>query len=94
MNSELEELFLEWEKEEIEYQEYLKVELEKSKKIHYDITNYKTVEAFNIFFIYLYFNIMVYCMRFIIEYVERMNQNKRRFRHKIEKPIYFVDELD
>ncbi len=94
MNSELEELFLEWEKEEMEYQEYLKVELEKSKKIHYDITNYKEIEAFNIFFIYLYFNIMVYCMRFIIEYVERMNQNKRRFIHKIEKPIYFVDELD
>lgn len=94
MNSELEELFLEWEKEEIEYQEYLKAELENSKKIHFDITNHKAIEAFNIFFIYLYFNIMVYCMRFIIEYVEKINQNKKRFRYKIEKPTYFVDELD
>ena len=75
MNSELEELFLEWEKEEIEYQEYLKSELDKSRKIHFNMTNYKEIEAYNIFFVYLYFNILVYCMRFMIDYVEKMNLN-------------------
>ena len=94
MNSELEELFLEWEKEEIEYQEYLKSELEKSRKIHFNMTNYKEIEAYNIFLVYLYFNILVYCMRFMIDYVEKMNLNKKRFRYKIENPNYSVDELD
>ena len=94
MNSELEELFLEWEKEEIEYQEYLKSELEKSRKIHFNMTNYKEIEAYNIFFVYLYFNILVYCMRFMIDYVEKMNLNKKRFRYKIENTNYSVDELD
>ncbi len=94
MNSELEELFLEWEKEEIDYQEYLKSELDKSRKIHFNMTNYKEIEAYNIFFVYLYFNILVYCMRFMIDYVEKMNLNKKRFRYKIENHNYSVDELD
>lgn len=94
MDPELEELFLDWEREEQEYQSYLKSELEESMRIQKDYNNYKNLETFYISFIYIYFNLMVYCMRFIVDYVEKMERNKRRFQHKIEKPNYLVEELD
>ena len=94
MDPELEELFLDWEKEEREYQSYLKSELEESMRIQKTYNSYKNSETFLISFIYIYFNLMVYCMRFIVEYVEKIERNKRRFQHKIEKPNYLVEELD
>ena len=94
MDPELEELFQDWEKEEKEYQIYLKSELEESMRIQKAYNSYKNSETFYISFIYIYFNLMVYCMKFIVDYVEKMERNKRRFQHKIEKPIYSVEELD
>ena len=94
MDPELEELFQDWEKEEREYQSYLKTELEESMRIQKTYNSYKNSETFYISFIYIYFNLMVYCMRFIVEYVEKMERNKRKFQHKIEKQIYSVEELD
>ena len=94
MDPELEELFQDWEREEQEYQSYLKSELEESMRRQKAYNNYKNLETFYISFIYIYFNLMVYCMRYIIEYINKMEINKRRFQHKIEKPIYSVEELD
>lgn len=94
MDLELEELFQDWEKEEKEYQSYLKSELEESMRIQKAYKSYKNSETFYISFIYIYFNLMVYCIRFIVDYVNNMERNKRIFRHKIEKPNYSIDELD
>ena len=95
MNQELEQLFEEWEQEEIEYQNYLKSQLKESRKIQkfFKIEKEKDIkqEAFNMAALYLYLNMMVFCMRFIVDYV-RENIHKKQY--KIEKPNYSIHELD
>ena len=94
MNPELEKIFDEWEKEELEYQEYLKSEMNESKQIQQTFQKIKDEEVLNIGILYMYFNLMVYCMRFIVFYIEDREIKKRKFRNKIEKPNYSIHELD
>jgi hypothetical protein len=97
MNPELEELFLEWEQEELEYQDYFKYQLHKSRKIQKSFNIAKEQEEFNMWAVYLYLNLMVFCMRFIVDYVqENIHKHKKQYkqRYKIEKPNYSIHELD
>ena len=105
MNQELEQLFLEWEQEELEYQNYLKSQLKESRKIQnfFKIEKEKDIEqeAFNMASLYLYLNLMVFCMRFIVDYVqENIHKHKYKYKqqykqqYKIEKPNYSIHELD
>jgi hypothetical protein len=98
MNQELDQLFKEWEQEEIEYQNYLKSQLKESKKIHkfLKIEKEKDIEqeAFNMASLYLYLNLMVFCMRFIVDYVQENIHKYKHKQYKIEKPNYSIHELD
>ena len=115
MNPELENLFQEWEEEEKEYLQYLKTEIDESIKheslIKYESLNLEsTQEVFNIYFCQLYLNIIIYCMKFIVYYVNNLMNNKidknkayktKIYKNKVNnittntyKPNYFIDELD
>ena len=98
MNQELEQLFKEWEQEEIEYQNYLKSQLKESRKIQqsFKIVKEKDIdqEAFNMAALYLYLNMMVFCMRFIVDYVQENIHKYKHKQYKIEKPNYSIHELD
>jgi hypothetical protein len=69
MNPELEELFNEWEKEELEELEY-----HETTKIYNSVVSDQ--EAFNIGALCVYLNLMTFCMRFIVDYVHQYNMNK------------------
>ena len=115
MNPELENLFQEWEEEEKEYLQYLKTEIDESIKYkqiikHESLNLESTQEIFNIYFCQLYLNIIIYCMKFIVYYVNNLMNNKidknKAYKTKIDKnkvnnittntykPNYFIDELD
>ena len=115
MNPELENLFQEWEEEEKEYLQYLKTEIDESIKHesiikHESLNLESTQEVFNIYFCQLYLNIIIYCMKFIVYYVNNLMNNKidktkidknKVYKNKVNnittntyKPNYFIDELD
>ena len=108
MNPELENLFQEWEEEEKEYLQYLKTEIDESIKhesikheslIKYESLNLEsTQEVFNIYFCQLYLNIIIYCMKFIVYYVNNLMNNKidknKAYKTKIDKNKAYKTKID
>ena len=94
MDTELEKLYLEWEQEEIEYQNYLNSQIQESRKVQQTFQELRDMEEFNIWFLSLYLHILLYCMKFIVLYVNDNELKKRKMRYKIEKTNYSVLELD
>jgi hypothetical protein len=94
MDTELEKLYLEWEQEEIEYQNYLNSQIHESKKVQQTLQELKDMEEFNLWFLGLYLHILMFCMKFIVLYVNDNESKKRKIRYKIEKTNYSVLELD
>ena len=94
MNQELEDLFQEWEKEELEYQEYLNSQIQESKQIQETFQKIKEMEIYNICSFANYLNLIAYCIRFIVLYLEEQQIKNKKLKLKIEKPNYSVYELD
>ena len=94
MDPELEKLYQEWEQEEIEYQEYLNLEIQESKKVQENFQQIRDIELYNLCTLSIYLNLVMYCMKFIVLYVNNIEINKRKMRYKIEKVNYSVHELD
>ena len=84
MDPELEQIFQEWEIIENEHQIYLK---EQTKEL--DSNREKDLN--NLFFVYLYLNMMIYCIKFIVLFC---NQQIKLKNNKIDKCNYSVFELD
>ncbi len=94
MNQELEDLFQEWEKEELEYQEYLNSQIQESKQIQETFQKIKEMEIYNICSFAIYLNLIAYCIRFIVLYLEEQQIKNKKLKLKIEKPNYSIYELD
>ena len=93
MDPELEKLYQEWEQEEIEYQEYLNLEIQESKKVQKNFQQIRDIELYNLCTLSIYLNLVMYCMKFIVLYVSHIEINKKN-KNKIEKVNYSVHELD
>ena len=84
MDPELEQIFQEWEIIENEHQIYLK---EQTKEL--DSNREKDLN--NLFCVYLYLNMMIICIKFIVLFC---NQQIKLKNNKIDKCNYSVFELD
>ena len=93
MDPELEKLYQEWEQEEIEYQEYLNLQIQESKKVQENFQQMRDIELYNLCTFSIYLNLVMYCMKYIVLYVNHIEINKKN-KNKIEKINYLVHELD
>lgn len=84
MDPELEQIFQEWEIIENEHQIYLN---EQAKELESN----REKDLNNLFFVYLYLNMMIYCIKFIVLFC---NQQIKLKNNKIDKCNYSVFELD